>query len=179
MSDSRNSLPGRARRARRRKAVVRPTLTAAVLLTLYFVAPLDELDDKGSWLLLAGVFLAVGVVIVWQFQRILQSTAPVLQAAEALAVVVPLYLIGCSVMYYLMAEASPDSFSQSLSRMGSLYFTVTVFSTVGFGDILAVTDTTRAVVTVQMLANLFLLGIGGRIIFGAVERARTGGAKLE
>jgi hypothetical protein len=156
--------------------VLRPTLTATILLALYFVAPLDELDDAHSWLLLVGVFLAVGVVIVWQAQRILRSTSPVLQAAEALAAILPLYLIGYATLYYLMAAASPDAFSQNLSRMGSLYFTVTVFSTVGFGDIVALTDTGRAVVTIQMVANLFLLGIGGRVLFGAVERARQSGA---
>ena len=54
----------------------------------------------------------------------------------------------------------------------ALYFTVTVFSTVGFGDILAVSDTGRAVVTIQMISNLVLLGIGGRVLYGAIERSQ-------
>ncbi|HEY5858073.1 MAG TPA: potassium channel family protein [Aldersonia sp.] len=171
MADSRR--PARAvRRRRRRRAVLRPTLTAAVLLVLYFAAPLDEVSDARSWILLVAVFGVVGVVVGWQYTAIVRSPTPAVQAVEAFAVAVPLYLLGFSVLYYLMAAAGPDSFSQSLSRMASLYFTVTVFSTVGFGDILAVSDTGRAVVTTQMIANLVLLGIGGRILFGAVERAR-------
>ena len=56
--------------------------------------------------------------------------------------------------------------------MSALYFTVTVFSTVGFGDIVAVTDTGRAVVTAQVVANLLVLGLGGRVFFGAIAHAR-------
>jgi hypothetical protein len=41
-----------------------------------------------------------------------------------------------------------------MDKVGAMYFTVTVFSTVGFGDITAKTDLARTLVTVQMLVNL-------------------------
>jgi Ion channel len=47
-----------------------------------------------------------------------------------------------------------------------------VFATVGFGDITAMTEAARLVVTVQMLIDLIILGLGARVIFGAVSRAR-------
>ena len=58
-----------------------------------------------------------------------------------------------------------------------MYFTVTVFATVGFGDITAVTETARGVVIVQMLLGLVLVGVIARVIFGAVQegRRRQGG----
>ena len=44
------------------------------------------------------------------------------------------------------------SFTEPLTRADALYFTVTVFSTVGFGDITAKSETARVVLIVQMLA---------------------------
>ena len=52
-----------------------------------------------------------------------------------------------------------------------LYFTVTVFSTVGFGDITAKTETAR-LVTGQMIADLIILGLAIKIIVGAVKRGQ-------
>jgi voltage-gated potassium channel len=47
-----------------------------------------------------------------------------------------------------------------------------VFSTVGFGDIVAVDQTARVVVTVQMLLDLLFLGLVVRSFAGAVQRTR-------
>ena len=52
-----------------------------------------------------------------------------------------------------------------------LYFTVTVFSAVGFGDITAKTETAR-LVTGQMIADLIILGLAIKIIVGAVKRGQ-------
>lgn len=49
---------------------------------------------------------------------------------------------------------------------------MTVFSTVGFGDITAKSETARVVLIVQMLADLGLLGVGARVLLGAVRRGR-------
>jgi voltage-gated potassium channel len=57
-----------------------------------------------------------------------------------------------------------------LTRSSALYFTVTVFSTVGFGDITAKTDVARLVVTVQMLADLAVVAVVIRLILGAATR---------
>ena len=58
------------------------------------------------------------------------------------------------------------------TRTDALYFTVTVFSTVGFGDIVAVSQPARLVVTVQMLLDLLALGLVVRAFVGAVQFAR-------
>lgn len=42
----------------------------------------------------------------------------------------------------------------------------------GFGDVTAKTETARLVVTGQMIADLVILGLGIRIIVGAVTRGR-------
>ncbi len=47
-----------------------------------------------------------------------------------------------------------------------------MFSTVGFGDITAKTEAARLVVTSQMIADLLIIGLGIRVILGAVARSR-------
>lgn len=49
---------------------------------------------------------------------------------------------------------------------------MTVFSTVGFGDITAKSELARVLLIIQMLADLALLGTGVRLILGAVQRGR-------
>ena len=72
-----------------------------------------------------------------------------------------------------MAELSASHFGGHLSHTDGLYFTVTVFSTVGFGDITAKTETARLVVTEQIIADLIILGVAIQVIVGAVRRDRA------
>ena len=70
----------------------------------------------------------------------------------------------------------PSGFSQPLDHVTALYFTVTVFATVGFGDIVAQSNSMRLLVTLQMLLNLAMLGLVIRLMTSAARRgvARRG-----
>ncbi len=162
----------------RRRAVVawgliRALLTMAVLIVLYFVAPLDGLRFVPLWISLTvacGILVAIGA---WEIRGIATSPYPALRAIEALAITVPLYILLFASAYYGMAAQDADSFDVGgLTRLDTLYFTVTVFSSVGFGDISALSQTARALVTVQMILNLLILGAGIRVFVGAVQRSR-------
>jgi len=71
-----------------------------------------------------------------------------------------------------MAALSASNFGGHLSHTDGVYFTVTVFSTVGFGDITAKAEAARLVVTGQMIADLVILGLAIKIIVGAISRGR-------
>jgi len=49
---------------------------------------------------------------------------------------------------------------------------VTVFSTVGFGDITTKSEAARIMLIVQMLGDLAVLGAGLKVLPGAVQRGR-------
>jgi len=102
-----------------------------------------------------------------------------MRAFETLGLIIPFYLLLFASTYFLMERAAAASFTQSLTRTDALYFSVTVFATVGFGDIAAKSETARVVVIVQMLADLALLGAGARVLLGAVRlgRQRAGTAQ--
>jgi hypothetical protein len=88
---------------------------------------------------------------------------------EALAAAIPLFLLLFAAAYLRMADADPGAFSEPLSRTDALYFTITVFSTVGFGDITPKTDLARVATMVQMLADLLAVGLVLHVMVGAVK----------
>lgn len=155
-------------------ALIRTVLIMGALIALYLLAPLDGLRvvPVGVSLTLAAVLLvAVGV---WEIRAIARSSYPGLRGIQALAVTVPLYLLLFAAAYYAMAMHDSSSFNvDELTRIDMLYFTVTVFSSVGFGDLYAVTQEARVLVTVQMILNLLVLGAGIRVFIGAVRRRRS------
>jgi Ion channel len=153
-------------------AVVRPLLTAAALIVTYYVLPADRRLQGWGLAMLVGELCLVVTVIVWQIRLILRARYPTLQGVEALALIVPLYVLVFANVYYLLAREQPGSFTEPLTRTDALYFTVTIFTTVGFGDVVPITQTARALVTGQMAGNLLVLGVALRVIMTAVARGR-------
>jgi voltage-gated potassium channel len=161
--------------ARRRRlfglGLLRALATTVVLVALYYLLPLDHITNV-PLTLAAGVVILLAVT-AWQVRAIIRARYPALRAVEALAATVPLFLLLFASAYFTMAGTHPANFSpHSLTRTDALYFTVTVFSTVGFGDITAASQSARLVVTAQMLLDLLVLGLGIRVFIGAVQRAR-------
>jgi voltage-gated potassium channel len=78
--------------------------------------------------------------------------------------------------YFVLERASGANFTEPLTRTDALYFAVTVFSTVGFGDIAAKSEAARVVLIFQMLGDLALLGAGARVLLGAVRRGQQRGS---
>ena len=154
------------------QALLRGLASTAALVTIYYLLPLDH---SSRWLaitmLVIGLALLTGLIAV-QVRSIAGSPYPRLRAVEALGTSVPLFLLLFAATYVVMAAIVGGSFSQPMTRSNALYFTVTVFATVGFGDITAKTEAARLVVTAQMIVDLIILGLGARVILGAVTRGR-------
>ena len=157
--------------------LLRATLSVSALFAAYFLIPTRSADEGGAdlpWLVFE--LCIFGVIVGIQVPAIVKAKYPVLRAAETLAVVIPLYLLIFSRIYLSNSLDDPSVFSQPLNTVTALYFAVTVFASVGFGDIVAQTDSMRLLVTLQMLLNLIVFGLVVRLLASAARRgvARRG-----
>jgi voltage-gated potassium channel len=142
-----------------------------VLLAVYYQAPLDRpLDRATAWLFVMALLL-FAAVMAFQLRGILRSQQPRLRAIRALGLALPLLLVIFASTYCTIAAQQPGAFSEPLDRTDGIYFTVTVFSTVGLGDISPVTELARVLVTVQMLVGLLVVGLIAKLVVGAVQLA--------
>src|SRR5215470_2845276 len=154
------------------RSMLRAAGSTAALVVIYYLLPLDHASTA-----LAVTILTIGLValiglVAYQVRSIVRSKFPLLRGVEALATSIPFFLLLFSATYIVLATISAGNFSQPLNRTDAIYFTVTTFATVGFGDITAKTDLARMVVTGQMLADLVVLGLGARVLLSAVQRGR-------
>ena len=150
------------------RLVARSLGVAVLLFTGYYVLPMNRPERSGLVVLVVGL-LVLGLVLAWQVHAIIGSPFPRIRAFETLTIGIPLLLIVFASAYYLIEQADINSFTAPLSKTDALYFTVTVFSTVGFGDITAKTELARILVSIQMMFDLLIFGLVAKLIFGAVE----------
>ena len=148
----------------------RTSLMIVLLTACYFALPEGGLlADRESGLRTGGSILALaGFAVVLRLQvRAFRRRLSPWGRAEALLTVLYLLILVFAITYDRLAVASPGQFSGIESRSDALYFTVTVVSTVGFGDIYAAGAAARSIVTAQMLINVFYVGAALRLMTGA------------
>jgi hypothetical protein len=152
------------------KMLVRAAVSAVLLVVLYYVFPIEHRAHQSVALRVSVALVVFAVVLAVEVRQIAKHDHPMLRAGVAMATIIPLFLVLFAWIYLTMSTSDPASFGGTLNRTGALYFTVTVFSTVGFGDITPKTDPARIVAMVQMLSDLAVLAVVVRLILGAATR---------
>src|SRR5581483_6632381 len=150
-------LSRREHRVRLVRSIARVVLTTAVVLALYALVP--AAGRSGAWV---AIRLAIGAlvfsaVVAWHLHSVTKADHPRLRAAEALAAAFVLLVAGFAYTYLSMSHGSPRAFSEPLDHVGAIYFTLTTITTVGFGDIVARTDSSRLVVMAQFIFDVILI----------------------
>lgn len=159
-------------------SLLRSSAVVAALVTTYYLAPLDRTLDAGAGLRFLLGLAALGAVVPWQVRGILAADNPWLRAVQVVGVGLPVLLVGFASTYIVITNSTPDAFTEPLSRTDALYFTMTVFATVGFGDITPQTELARIVVTIQMLVGLTAVGVVAKVLFGAARISSTQRAQV-
>jgi voltage-gated potassium channel len=144
-------------------------LSWVLVIGAFIILPIGHESGSRAFLRLGLDVALVGAVFAWQIRRISLAELPELRAVEALGIVVVVFLVLFSGIYLAMSHESAGTFTQSLDHVRALYFTVTIFSTVGFGDITPRTDSARIVVSIQMLLDFVIIGAAVRLIFNAAR----------
>jgi hypothetical protein len=156
----------------------RTLLATTGVLVVYFLLPLDRSFSSRALVGLVLGLIALGLLIAWQVRQILRARTPALRAVEALALSLPLFLVLFAAVYVVLSDSDPAAFSEPLDRTDGLYFVVTVFATVGFGDIAPVSEVARGLTTVQMIGDLLLIGLVLKVFLAAVDRGRRRAEQL-
>jgi voltage-gated potassium channel len=158
---------------RQRRAVLRCAATVVLAWVLivgaFYVVPIGHESSARAFLRLGVDIALVAAVFAWQIRRIGRAELPELRAIEALGIVIVVFLVAFSSIYLAMSHEAATTFTQSLDQTRALYFTISVFSTVGFGDITPRTDQARLVVSAQMLLDFVIIGVAVRMLFNAAR----------
>jgi voltage-gated potassium channel len=165
---------------RRRRS--RAILTTAVdvilawilLFGAYYLVPFDDLTGRESLIRLVIGIAAFIVVLALQLHGVKRAEVPGLRAIQALGVTIPLFLVVFAIVYLSMSQSSTTHFSEPLDHTGALYLVITVFSTVGVGDITPESNGARILISVQMLLDLIVLGAVVRLLVSAAKSGLDG-----
>ena len=166
VSGAHSSLPG----AGTHSSTVRSAVLSVVGLVVYVVAlvagyfalPALDLRLATTWEAVVLFLLAlsgVSVVYVAQLRRVRSARRPLLRAATLVVVFAATYVVVFAYVYLVLETRSPGELPGLVTHMDGLYFTVTMLTTVGFGDISPMGQPARAVATAQMVFNLLFLGV--------------------
>lgn len=160
-------------RGRRRRAVAVSVAWIAtswvVLFGAYYLAPSRPPTTGTGAVAILGITAVFTAALVWQVVRILRSEIPQLRAIEALSALLALFLVLFAAAYASMSASDPASFTQEMDRVDAMYFTISVFTTVGFGDITAVSTSARTLVSAQMILDLVVIAVLARFVVFAVK----------
>lgn len=153
---------------------IRPLVSCAVLLGLYFVVPLRRVDHSGGVFVVRLLVTIAGFILVaWlvgrQVRRALGDQQRLAERVGILFTIVTLVVVFFAAVYYVLGS----QFDGLSTRVDSLYFTVVTLCTVGYGDIVPVSQTVRMIVTVQMLFDLVIVTSAISVVVGAVRAAPT------
>jgi hypothetical protein len=163
---SNKQLPSSQSASQRLRLVVRNLVAVAlfvvVVVGLYFLLPIGERPASnivaGAALLLGAVGLLV-LAYLAGLRRVAASQIPVIAAISVLAMFLVTFVVLFAYVYLSLETQRPGQIPGLQTRVDSLYFTVTMLTTVGFGDIAPAGQAARLVATVQMLVNLALIGL--------------------
>ena len=146
-------------RSRRRWGLIH-LVVGSVVLAIVPWAGLQKPPGRIGALFIA--FACVAVLWAGGWAWVLLSRFRTFPTAVVAIVVVcqAVYVEGLfAVLYYALSVESPQAFNVPLTRIDATYFTISTATTTGMGDIHPVSGAARLLVSVQMIASLYLVVI--------------------
>ncbi|WP_196781028.1 potassium channel family protein [Nocardioides sambongensis] len=148
---------------------IRVLISLVGVLVAYYAAPVEFTGTNligPAAVTLVGVGLLTGA-IVGQLRRHWFTDSEV-----RLPLLVTLALLVVAVFaygYFALETVRPGQMADLETRTDSLYFTLQVLTTVGLGDVHAVGQTARAMVSLQMAFDLVFVAAGGSLLASVIR----------
>jgi uncharacterized membrane protein len=137
------------------------------LLVAYYAFPVDLDAHVGAVLLSLAVMIAglavLGWMMVMELDRLRRGQDS--RSTVALAMLLGLLVMAFSAAFFLLQRASPGQVSGLDTRTDSLYFTLSMMTTVGYGDVHAEGQVARALVCAVIVFNV--------VVVASLVRAHT------
>jgi len=157
-------------------AVLRVTIGLAFIFAFMAFMP----NNVGGRIVGPVIVSILGTVFyIWYFKRQIRlvgkSIAPGLRAAEALILVIAMFLAIFAAAYVLVSANEPGSFTEPLDDFTAYYYSLTVLATVGFGDITPVSTVARSISMIQMALDIAIVGVAFRVMSSTAQRALNRG----
>lgn len=171
--------PDSRRRRAVRRVLGRAALHTVVLLGAYYLLPLRGNEPALVVRLIGSVGLML-FVLVWQVRAVLRAEFPFVQGLIGLSLAVPLMVVLYAGSYYALSVDDASAFTEPLGRTDALYFAVTTFATVGYGNIAPVSQPARVLAMTQMVADVVIIGFAVNTVFdlkGASRPSEGGGQR--
>ncbi|MEV0054856.1 ion channel [Saccharopolyspora shandongensis] len=149
-------------------------LGAVVACTVaYYLLPIGRFGLVGTVNSVVGFAVGLAVVsalIVVQVRRFRIGGAH--RGSSMAGVVVALYLavLFFAAVYFGLAHQDPGSIASLRTKTDALYFSLTITSTVGFGDVHAISQAARAAAAVHMAFNIGFLAAAVTIVRAKASR---------
>jgi hypothetical protein len=152
----------------------------AVMTIAYLSLPLNDVGVSNHGLVaftfICGV-AGMGALVYWQALGFRQRLATGSVRLRGLLVAVYTAMLFFAGVYYSLEVRDPGQISGLHTRLDSIYFTVTTLSTVGYGDIHAAGQAARAIVLLQMIFDLLVIGLAVAAARAAVAEHRADAAR--
>jgi hypothetical protein len=142
-------------------AILGTVLYVVLAVGAFFSMPPEDFDVGSTWeamLLVAVAVVLLVVLYLVSLRRISRARYPLLRALVIITVFFVTYVLLMAYLYLSLESRFPGQVPGIVTHVDALYFTVTVLTTTGFGDISAAGQAAKAVVTVQMVFTLVVLG---------------------
>jgi voltage-gated potassium channel len=168
-----------SRRRSRFLLLGRSALTAALVLGAYYAIPVEP-GISGGQLVVRVVFTVLAAALVtWLIAHHVarQFDDP---AGDSLTGLLNAIIGGVAVFAladYVTAIADPGQFADLRTKTDALYFALATLTTVGYGDVHAVGQVARVVVSIQLVFNVVVIATGASVLarmVGARARQRHG-----
>lgn len=148
-------------------------LSVAGMLAIYWFMPVPSNEDSPILVflgitVLGIIYLIAGIGAMFLISR---SKNPLRTGIVLLAVMLTAVVVIFALTYVSLSASNPENFNVPLDKVSSLYFTMTILSTTGFGDIHAQTHAGMIAVMMQMVLGLTFITVMARVLVASTKVA--------